>query len=115
MKLVNTLVLLLKLLLKLEINWEDVSIYPDISRKWGLMITGGSWSVNWTFDKNSRIGASARIVFIEAGAKMLGAAPNNCTAKNSTVISNDGRSVSYKDILSKNTIDRTFSRRNESY
>ena len=24
------------------------------------MITGGSWSVNWTFDRNSRIGASAR-------------------------------------------------------
>ena len=40
---------------------------------------------------------------------MLGSAPNNCTAKNSMVISNDGRSVSYKDILSKNTIDRTFS------
>ena len=74
-----------------------------------LMITGGSWSVNWTFDRNSRIGASARIALIEAGAKMLGASPNNCTAKNSTVISNDGRSVTYKDILSKNTIDRTFS------
>ena len=95
---------------ELEINWEDVNvIYPDSHAKWGLMITGGSWSVNWTFDRNSRIGASARIALIEAGAKMLGAAPNNCTAKNSTVISNDGRSVTYKDILSKNTIDRTFS------
>ena len=41
--------------------------------------------------------------------KCLGAAPNNCTAKNSTVISDDGRSVTYKDILSKTTIDRTFS------
>jgi isoquinoline 1-oxidoreductase len=40
---------------------------------------------------------------------MLGASPNNCTAKNSTVTSNDGRSVTYKEILSKNTIDRTFS------
>jgi isoquinoline 1-oxidoreductase len=95
---------------ELEINWEDVNvIYPDSHAKWGLMITGGSWSVNWTFDRNSRIGASARIALIEAGAKMLGSAPNNCSAKNSTVISNDGRSVTYKDILSKNTIDRTFS------
>ena len=95
---------------ELEINWEDVNvIYPDSHAKWGLMITGGSWSVNWTFDRNSRIGASARIALIEAGAKMLGASSNNCTAKNSTVISNDGRSVTYKDILSKNTIDRTFS------
>merc|ERR1712178_256508 len=95
---------------ELEINWEDVNvIYPDSHAKWGLMITGGSWSVNWTFDRNSRIGASARIALIEAGAKMLGASPNNCTAKNSTVTSNDGRSVTYKDILSSNTIDRTFS------
>jgi len=95
---------------ELEINWEDVNvIYPDSHAKWGLMITGGSWSVNWTFDRNSRIGASARIALIEAGAKMLGMSPNNCRAKNSTVISNDGRSVTYKEILSKNTIDRTFS------
>ena len=95
---------------ELEINWDDVNvIYPDSHAKWGLMITGGSWSVNWTFDRNSRIGASARIALIEAGAKMLGAAPNNCTAKNSTVTSDDGRSVTYKEILSKTTIDRTFS------
>ena len=95
---------------ELEINWEDVNvIYPDSHAKWGLMITGGSWSVNWTFDRNSRIGASARIALIEAGAKMLGTSANNCSAKNSTVTSNDGRSVTYKEILSKNTIDRTFS------
>ena len=96
MKLVSTLAqhLAQAVAEELEINWEDVNvIYPDSHAKWGLMITGGSWSVNWTFDRNSRIGASARIALIEAGAKMLGAAPNNCTAKNSTVISNDGRSI----------------------
>merc|ERR1712146_605094 len=53
---------------ELEINWDDVNvIYPDSHAKWGLMITGGSWSVNWTFDRKSRIGASARIALIEAG------------------------------------------------
>ena len=59
---------------ELEINWDDVNvIYPDSHAKWGLMITGGSWSVNWTFDRNSRIGASARIALIEAGSKMMNA------------------------------------------
>ena len=95
---------------ELEINWDDVNvIYPDSHAKWGLMITGGSWSVNWTFDRNSRIGASARIALVEAGAKMMGASVSDCYAKNSVVYSNSGSSVTYKDILSKNTIDRTFS------
>ena len=95
---------------ELEINWDDVNvIYPDSHAKWGLMITGGSWSVNWTFDRNSRIGASARIALIEAGSKMMKATPHNCYAKNSRVFTADGRSVSYKEILTKNTIDRTFS------
>ena len=95
---------------ELEINWDDVNvIYPDSHAKWGLMITGGSWSVNWTFDRNSRIGASARIALVEAGAKMMGASVSDCYAKNSVVYSNSGSSVTYKNILSKNTIDRTFS------
>ncbi len=57
---------------ELEINWDDVSVdYPESHAKWGLHITGGSWSVNWTFDRNSRIGASARIALVEAGSKMM--------------------------------------------
>jgi CO/xanthine dehydrogenase Mo-binding subunit len=67
---------------ELEVNWDDVNvIYPDSHAKWGLMITGGSWSVNWTFDRNSRIGASARIALVEAGAKMMKASVNDCYAK----------------------------------
>ncbi len=95
---------------ELEINWDDVNvIYPDSHAKWGLMITGGSWSVNWTFDRNSRIGASARIALIEAGAKLLKVNASDCSAKNSVVKSIDGKSITYKEILSKTTIDRTFS------
>jgi len=95
---------------ELEINWDDVNvIYPDSHAKWGLMITGGSWSVNWTFDRNSRIGASARIALVEAGAKLMNADAGSCYAKNSVVHSKDGKSITYKDILSSTTIDRTFS------
>ena len=57
---------------ELEIKWDDIRIdYPDSDKKWGLMITGSSWSINWTFDRNSRIGASARIALIEAGANLM--------------------------------------------
>ena len=41
---------------------------------------------------------------------MMKAMPANCYAKNSRVYTADGsKSVSYKEILSSNTIDRTFS------
>jgi isoquinoline 1-oxidoreductase beta subunit len=47
---------------KLEVHWEDVRIrHIDTDPKWGLMITGGSWSVNWSFDTLSRAGAAGRI------------------------------------------------------
>ncbi len=96
---------------ELEMNWNDVKVnYPDSDAKWGLMITGGSWSVNWTFDRNSRIGASGRIALIEAGAKLLKASTNDCYAKTSRVINkNNGKFVTYADILGKTTIDRSFS------
>ena len=96
---------------RLEVDWNDVRIdYPDSDPKWGLMITGGSWSVNWTFDRNSRIGASARIALIEAAAKMMGVPAAQCSASNSVVTDSvSGASRTYSQILSTNTIDRTFS------
>ena len=96
---------------ELEVDWNDVRIdYPDSDPKWGLMITGGSWSVNWTFDRNSRIGASARIALIEAAAKMMGVPAAQCSASNSVVTDSvSGANRTYSEILSANTIDRTFS------
>ena len=95
---------------ELEMDWNDVKVdYPDSDAKWGLMITGGSWSVNWTFDRNSRIGASGRIALIEAGAKLMNASPSDCYAKTSKVINkNTGKHVTYSEILSKTNIDRSF-------
>ena len=96
---------------ELELDWNDVRIdYPDSHEKWGLMITGGSWSVNWNFDKLSRVGASGRIALVEAGAAMLGVPASECRAKNSQVIHDgSGRSVRYADIVSNGNISRTFS------
>ncbi len=96
---------------ELEVDWNDVRIdHPDSDEKWGLMITGGSWSVNWTFDQLSRIGASGRIALVEAGAAMLGVPASKCRAENSQVIHDkSGRSVSYGDVISNGNISRTFS------
>ena len=96
---------------ELEVDWNDVRIdYPDSHAKWGLMITGGSWSVNWTFDAMSRAGASGRIALVEAGAAMLDVAADECRAENSQVIHDgSGGSVSYADIVSRGNISRTFS------
>ena len=92
---------------ELEIDWNDVrSDYPDSDEKWGLMLTGGSWSVNWTFDRNSRIGASARIALVEAGASLMGVQPSQCSVSNSVVTASDGSSITYAEILSKAIIER---------
>lgn len=95
---------------ELEVDWADVRIdYPESHEKWGLMITGGSWSVNWTFDSLSRAGASGRIALVEAGAEMLGVPAGECMAANSTVAHGpSGRSVTYADIVSGGNISRTF-------
>ncbi len=95
---------------ELEVDWADVRIdYPESHEKWGLMITGGSWSVNWTFDSLSRAGASGRIALVEAGAEMLGAPAGECMAANSAVTHGpSGRSVTYADIVSGGNISRTF-------
>ena len=95
---------------ELEINWKDIRLnYPDSNKKWGLMITGSSWSVNWTFDRNSRVGASARIALIEQGAKIMNVDKNDCFAKQSKVIHKlSNLSITYKKILGKSSINRTF-------
>src|SRR5437879_12501699 len=55
---------------ELEADWRDIRIdYPTSDPKYGLMLTGGSWSVNWTFDALSRPGAGARHLLGQAAGK----------------------------------------------
>lgn len=91
---------------ELEVRWEDVRIrHVDTDPKWGVMITGGSWSVNWTFDTLSRAGAAGRIALIEAGAGLLKVDPAGCYAENSEVIDRQSkRSVSYAKIIRDATV-----------
>ena len=75
---------------ELEADWDKVRIDTvDTDPKWGLMVTGGSWSVWMTFPVFSQAGAAGRIALIEAGAKLLGVPADQCMARNSAVVAGE--------------------------
>jgi CO/xanthine dehydrogenase Mo-binding subunit len=93
---------------ELEADWSKVSVaYVDTDPKWGLMITGGSWSVWQSFPVLSRAGAAGRIALVEEGAKLLGVSPQSCTARNGAVEAK-GRSILYGDIVARGDLRRTY-------
>jgi isoquinoline 1-oxidoreductase len=96
---------------ELEADWKDIRIdYPTNDPKYGLMITGGSWSVNWTFDTLSRAGAAARMMLVDAAAKRWQVPEEECIATRSTVRHlPTGRVISYGDIVAKYPITKTMS------
>jgi isoquinoline 1-oxidoreductase beta subunit len=92
---------------ELEADWSKVRIdHVDSDPKWGLMVTGGSWSVWQSFPLYSQAGAAGRIWLIEAGAKLMGVSPAACTARNSMVTAG-AKSVSYGDIVARGELGHT--------
>lgn len=93
---------------ELETPWETVRInHVDTDPKWGLMVTGGSWSVWQSYPLYSQAGAAGRIALIEAGAKILGVDASSCRAENGEVLSGD-RKISYVSILKRGSLERVF-------
>ena len=93
---------------ELEADWADVRIHHvDSDPKWGLMVTGGSWSVWQSFQALSQAGAAGRQALIAAGAKMLGADASACTAASSRVHAG-GKSVSYGDIVKQGGLSVSY-------
>src|SRR5947199_184788 len=77
--------------------------------EFGLMLTGGSWSVNWTFDALSRAGAAARLALIDAAAKSWNVSPADCVAERSMVRHlPSGRALRYGEIVARMPITKTF-------
>ena len=94
---------------ELGASWDDVAVeYVGSDPKWGFVMTGGSWSVFQMFKPLSQAGAAGRMALIEAGAKLLKVSANSCRVENSQVISGN-QSISFAEIVSKGTLDRTFS------
>lgn len=95
---------------ELEAEWKDVRVdYPVADPKFGLMLTGGSWSVNWTFDTLSRAGAAARLALIDAAAQHWKVDAADCVAERGVVRHlPTGRSIRYGDLVAKVPITKTF-------
>ena len=94
---------------ELEADWSMVELnHVDSDPKWGLMVTGGSWSVWQNFTPLSQAGAAGRQALIEEGARLLGVSPDQCRARNSQVIAGS-QSISYGDIVSRGDLTRTYS------
>jgi isoquinoline 1-oxidoreductase subunit beta len=93
---------------ELEADWDNVRLDAvDSNAKWGLMVTGGSWSVWMTFPVFSHAGAAGRIALVEEGARLLGVAATQCTARSGAVVAGD-RSISYAEIVQRGDLSRTF-------
>lgn len=93
---------------ELEADWSKVRVVTVPSHaKWGQMITGASKSLWTDYPVYSTAGAAGRIALIDEGARLLGAAPSACTARDGAVRGH-GRSISYGDIVARGTLRRTF-------
>jgi CO/xanthine dehydrogenase Mo-binding subunit len=93
---------------ELEADWSKVRIdHVDSDPKWGLMATGGSWSIWQSYPLYSQAAAAGRIALIEAGARLLGVPASACVARNSAVVAGKA-SVSYGDIIVRGDLSRKF-------
>jgi len=94
---------------ELGADWSKVRIvHVDTDPRWGIMITGGSWSVFSSFHTLSQAGAAGRMVLVDAAAALLGVAAEKCVAADGRVTT-DGRSLSFAEIVRGGDIERKFS------
>lgn len=94
---------------ELEADWSKVRIKTvDSDPKWGLMVTGGSWSVWQSYPIYSQAGAAGRIALVEAGAKLLKTTPDKCVARHGAVHAGKA-SVGYGEIVARGDLSRKFS------
>ncbi|HEY0648201.1 xanthine dehydrogenase family protein molybdopterin-binding subunit, partial [Phenylobacterium sp.] len=94
---------------ELEADWSKVKfLHVDTDPKWGLMVTGGSWSIWQSYPLYSQAAAAGRLALLDAGAKLLGVPAASCVARNGAVVAG-GKSVSYGDIVARGELRGGFS------
>ncbi|MGH1419130.1 MAG: molybdopterin cofactor-binding domain-containing protein [Hyphomicrobiaceae bacterium] len=94
---------------ELDCKWEDIEIdNVGFHDKYGLMVTGGSWSINWTFDALSRAGAAGRKSLLIEASNRLGVDLDKLTAKDG-VISGGDKSITYGDLVAGGVKARAYS------
>ena len=98
---------------ELELDWKLIRIdYPEMNAdaqdKYGLQITGGSFSTYEMFDRLARSSAVARGLLIEVGADILGSSVEDCIARKGRIIDTVlDVEISYSEILSETAIAHT--------
>lgn len=93
---------------ELEADWSKVRLhYVDSDPKWGLMVTGGSWSVWQNFEPLSRAGAAGRLALIEEGARLLRLPVSACTARLG-MVQGRGRRIGYGEIVRRGKLSRHY-------
>jgi isoquinoline 1-oxidoreductase beta subunit len=93
---------------ELEADWSKVRIvHVDSDPKWGLMVTGGSWSVWQSFPILSQAGVAGRMALLEEGAKLLGVSLLSCSARNGAVVAGQN-AIAYGDIVARGELRRTY-------
>lgn len=86
---------------ELEADWNDIEIiHVDSDKRWGLMVTGGSWSVSQSWPIYRQAGAAGRIAMVEAAAKQWGVAASACKAVEGKVV-HGNRSISYGELVAQ--------------
>ncbi|MGO4407578.1 molybdopterin cofactor-binding domain-containing protein [Bosea sp. RAF48] len=92
---------------ELGAKWDDVSIeHVDSAAKWGLMVTGGSWSVWQSWPVYRQAGAAGRVALAARAAELWGIDPAAVTVVDG-LISGGGRSASFGEIVALG-ISRSF-------
>ena len=94
---------------ELGADWSKVSFkHVDTDPKWGVMVTGGSWSVHTSFTLLSQAGAAGRTVIIDAASKLMGVPAESCSCENGVVPSGD-QSLTFAEIISNGDFSRVIS------
>ena len=94
---------------ELEADWQKITVEaapvePDFNHTMfgPIMVTGGSTSIRSEWERLRKIGASARIMLIQAAADTWGVDPTACKANNGFVVYKDGeKKISYGALVGK--------------
>ena len=94
---------------KLGADWSKVSFKNvNTNPKWGVMVTGGSWSVHTSLQQLSQAGAAGRTAIIDAASKLMGLPADACSAENGVILAGD-QSLRFAEIVSNGDFSRSIS------
>ncbi|WP_418459191.1 molybdopterin cofactor-binding domain-containing protein [Brucella intermedia] len=92
---------------ELGAKWDDVHIvHVDSDPKWGLMVTGGSWSVWQSWPIYRQAGAAGRLALVQKAAELWDLDASALTVVNG-MVSGGGRIISFGELV-RQGITRSF-------